>query len=413
MTSACAWARLSARPRSTSSMSRRFFTRRGGRAGLRRAPRTRAAPRSCARAPGSSGISPAARCRPPTASAPRRRERRCRAACSPSALDTAENQPPRVERDLATVEVAPRAGRVEARGLEHRDQLVRRVDAQRVADRLAVAVASYECPVGETARALEVELAALDHERARAELLPVHLLEATSEREQVDRVDEERAARAERACHRFYDAPVVGFVVEVADHAREQVDRRVELAVEVKLAGVAFDECRVETIVGRGLARELDRARAEIDSGDTEAAPREVDAVPSVATRDVEHTRARLELEALEHEVDLLARPLLGDVQRDLVEPLLLEVAVEPVARNIAQTVRTARSSTIPLSTDVSASTRSSALRARSAASSASRRALSRPSAATKPSPSRMSSTTWKSMPSSSAKARHGRCSAR
>ena len=90
----------------------------------------------------------------------------------------------------------------------------------------------------------------------------------------------------------------------------------------------------------------------------SEAAPGELEAVPSVTAGDVEHARARLELEPLEHEVDLLARPLLGDVQRDLVEPLLLEVAVEPVARDVAQTVRTARSSTIPPSTEVSASTR-------------------------------------------------------
>ena len=140
------------------------------------------------------------------------------------------------------------------------------------------------------------------------------------------------------------DALVLGVLVEVADHAREEVDRGVELGVEVELARVALDERRVEPFARRGVTGERDRAWAEVDPGDAEAAAGELEAVPSVTAGDVEHTRARLELEPLEHEVHLRARPFRGDVQRDLVEPLLLEVAVEPIARDVAQAVRTARS---------------------------------------------------------------------
>src|SRR5436190_7310078 len=342
----------------------------------------------------------------------RSRSRSCAWPATPSAFDAADDQAPRVERQRVAVEVAPRARDVEVRGREHRDQLVRRVDAKRVADRLPAAVAADERPVGETATAFEVEVAALDHERAGVELLPVHLLEAAGEREQVDRVDEERGTAAERACDGGDDTLVLGLFVEVPDHAREEVDRGIELGVEVELARVALDERRVKAFARRCFAGERDRAWAEVDSGDVETAAGELEAVPSVTAGDVEHACVRLELEPLEHEVDLLARPLGGNVQRDLVEPLLLEVAVEPVARDVAQAVRTARSSTMPASTDVSASTLSSAFRARSAASSARRRAPSTPSVTTKPSPSRMSSTTWKSIPSSFANARQGRCAA-
>src|SRR4029450_5382355 len=135
----------------------------------------------------------------------------------------------------------------------------------------------------------------------------------------------------------------------------------------------------------------------------------QLEAVTTVAARDVEDACTRLEAEALDDEVHLALRSFVRKVQRDLVEPFLLEEAVEPVRIDV-HTVRTARSSTIPASTDLWPSPGSSAARARAAASSASCRAPSTPCVMTKPSASRMSSTTWNSIPRSSATGHHARC---
>src|SRR5262249_30079939 len=210
---------------------------------------------------------------------------------SPSALHAAKNEAHGVERQLVAVEVAPRACDVEADRVEHRNQLVRRIHAQRVAKRAAAAVGANERPVGAAAAVVEVELAAFDHQRAGLELLPVQLLKAAREREQVDGVDEERATGAKRSRDALDEALVLRLLVEVAERAREEVDRGVELAVEVELARIALEERRAEAFALRSLPRERDCPRAEVDAGDVEPASRQLEAVASVATCDVQHTR--------------------------------------------------------------------------------------------------------------------------
>src|SRR5581483_6932526 len=106
--------------------------------------------------------------------------------------------------------------------------------------------------------------------------------------------------------------------------------------------------------------------------------------------------------------------PVLAETAADLDDDRAA-IAVRDLvllARGRDHAVRTASESTISRSTLVSASTSPRRSRARSAASSARRRAPSTPWVTTKPSPSRMSSTIWKSRPSSPPNARHGACSA-
>src|SRR5262249_51918114 len=177
---------------------------------------------------------------PAPGSRPARARRAPRRAAS-SRLVAAKDEPPPLEGDFAAVEVAPRADDVETCALEHRDQLMRCGCAERMLQVASRAGAPDERPRRERASPAEVELAPLEHDRPGLELLPVALLEPAREREEVQGVDQERAARSQRPRDRVDDALVVGVVVEVADDAREEVDGGVELGVERELACVEPD----------------------------------------------------------------------------------------------------------------------------------------------------------------------------
>src|SRR2546423_14944173 len=208
--------------------------------------------------------------------------------------------------------------------------------------------------------------------------LPPPVAVARDEPQEVQRLDQEPAAGAQRPRDPAEDSVVVRVVLEVAERG-EEVDRGVELLLVVELAHVSLREVGGEAFCRGGGARVLERAWAEVEAGDAEAAAGELERVPAVSAVEVENACALLEFEHAEGELDLALGSLVRDVQSDLVEIGALEEPVVPVPRGLRHEVRAASPATISASTEVSAGTSPRRAWARSAASSASSRAPSGP----------------------------------
>src|SRR5256714_2896968 len=133
--------------------------------------------------------------------------------------------------------------------------------------------------------------------------LPPPVAVARDEPQEVQRLDQEPAAGAQRPRDPAEDSVVVRVVLEVAERG-EEVDRGVELLLVVELAHVSPREVGGEAFCRGGGARELERAWAEVEAGDAEAAARELERVPAVAAAEIEDPSTRLELDPLEDEVD-------------------------------------------------------------------------------------------------------------
>jgi hypothetical protein len=89
----------------------------------------------------------------------------------------------------------------------------------------------------------------------------------------------------------------------------------------------------------RRLARDPERPPAQVDARHAQPAPGQLEAVPPVSARDVEHACPRLEAELLDDEVDGLDGPLRREAQRQQVEPVALEPALMPVGLDVHATI--------------------------------------------------------------------------
>src|SRR5581483_4753909 len=124
-----------------------------------------------------------------------------------------EDDPPAAELELASVERAPASLDRETRPLEHRRELVGRVDAQRMAVLAAAAVGTQEDPARAIPPAEHVELVLGELDRPLRVLVPDPCLVDRDQTEQVQHFDQEQAARRESEGDAVEDALVLVLLV--------------------------------------------------------------------------------------------------------------------------------------------------------------------------------------------------------
>src|SRR5262247_1523334 len=196
-----------------------------------------------------------------------------------------DDEPVGVEREGRAVEAAEELHLAPALRPQHVQELVSRVEPDlALADQLRRALrrlrrrALEPPPAGAPAAGRRIELV-LDADRRAAPPHPLFRRQRAHALVAVARVDDEGAARLERAPEAVDHEPVL-VLGEVADRA-EEVHRKVELARELHVADVLALERERHLRLAGGLAGAAELGLAEVDAGRLAAAPRELDRVPA------------------------------------------------------------------------------------------------------------------------------------
>src|SRR4051794_33289031 len=259
----------------------------------------------------------------------------------PLRLPTRDRDEARVERERPALQVAVTARRREARALEHREQLGRRVDADRERARVALAAR-----VDERLRRLgdagdRIEGALLEQQPALAHEPPVLLAEGADEPVAVQDLDHEPAAGAQDAADLGQRARVL-LVAEIADR-REQVERGVEARVgERQLAVVGPLELR-PALAGRPACGLVDQRLGAVDADRAVAGARERQRVAAEAARRVEDVAALRAAGELRRRERLRARLRVALVLAVRTEVVLAEELVPGLGRARGAVLHAAR----------------------------------------------------------------------
>src|SRR4051794_26468917 len=237
---------------------------------------------------------------------------------------------PRLARELLGLPAAVYGQWLEPGAAQERRQLRMRVRAERERDLLPRAVRTDDDERRRLASAHRVIGPLLEHERPAVQLVPRAWLKTRrTHHDGVDGVQHEARAGLERPGDRPSSTLVFRLLREIAERG-EEVHGAVELAAPWKVEHVRSHVLDLDARLRGEPPRQLERRLRQVDARDAVAAPRELERVASVPAGDVEDPGARLDVEPLEDEVDLRARPLAfgiageGQLQPDVSEERLV-----------------------------------------------------------------------------------------